>query len=32
VRALLLAYLGAAGELEGWWQQLGARRRHKEAR
>ena len=21
-----------AGELEGWWQQLGARRRHKEAR
>lgn len=32
VRELLLAYLGAAGELEGWWQQLGARRRHKETR
>lgn len=32
VRELLLAYLGAAGELEGWWQKLGARRRHKETR
>lgn len=32
VRELLLAYLGAAGDLGGWWQQLGARRRHKEAR
>ncbi|WP_339523285.1 lipopolysaccharide kinase InaA family protein [Pseudomonas sp. EA_35y_Pfl2_R111] len=32
VRELLLAYLGAAGDLEGWWQQLRARRRHKEAR
>ncbi len=31
VRELLLSYLGAAGDLEGWWQQLGARRRHKEA-
>jgi len=32
VRELLLAYLGATGDLEGWWQQLGARRRHKETR
>ncbi|MBB1518102.1 lipopolysaccharide kinase InaA family protein [Aquipseudomonas guryensis] len=32
VRELLAAYLGAAGDLEGWWQHLGARRRHKEAR
>ena len=32
VRELLLAYLGAAGDLESWWQQLGVRRRHKEAR
>ena len=31
VRELLLAYLGSAGDLERWWQRLGARRRHKEA-
>lgn len=32
VRELLAAYLGAAGDLEGWWQHLGARRRRKETR
>lgn len=32
VRELLLAYLGAAGDLDGWLQQLGARRWHKEVR
>ncbi|MWV15365.1 lipopolysaccharide kinase [Pseudomonas sp. L-22-4S-12] len=32
VRELLVAYLGAAGDLEGWWQRLGARRRRKEVR
>ncbi|HSC83734.1 MAG TPA: lipopolysaccharide kinase InaA family protein [Pseudomonas sp.] len=32
VRQLLLAYLGDGAELESWWQRLGARRRHKEAR
>lgn len=32
VRELLATYLGAAGDLQGWWQRLGARRRHKEAR
>ncbi|MBU0903202.1 MAG: lipopolysaccharide kinase InaA family protein [Gammaproteobacteria bacterium] len=31
VRDLLAAYLGAVGDVEGWWQQLGARRRRKEA-
>lgn len=32
VRELLATYLGAAGDLQGWWQRLGARRRQKEAR
>jgi hypothetical protein len=32
VREMLATYLGAAGDLEGWWQRLGARRRHKETR
>ena len=31
VRELLAAYLGAAGDVEDWSQQLGARRRRKEA-
>lgn len=31
VRELLLAYLGPEGDLQGWLQHLGARRRHKEA-
>lgn len=32
VRLLLAAYLADDAALEGWWRQLGARRRHKEAR
>lgn len=32
VRELLAAYLGAATDVDGWWFQLGARQRHKEAR
>lgn len=32
VRELLTAYLGAAGDVEGWWRLLGARRRRKETR
>lgn len=32
IRRLLGAYLPDQAELESWWQRLGARRRHKEAR
>ncbi|UUY09939.1 lipopolysaccharide kinase InaA family protein [Pseudomonas sp. J452] len=32
VRELQVAYLGAAGDLESWWQRLSARRRRKETR
>ncbi len=32
VRVLLAAYLGDDAAIDSWWQQLGARRRHKEAR
>ncbi|MBC9249148.1 lipopolysaccharide kinase [Pseudomonas alcaligenes] len=32
VRRLLSAYLDGRGDLDSWWQRLGARRRNKEAR
>ncbi|GIZ12828.1 lipopolysaccharide kinase InaA family protein [Pseudomonas sp. NCCP-436] len=32
VRQLLTAYLGEKGDIERWYQRLGARRRHKEMR